>query len=129
MKKVTLFLALFVAVIPMLNAQWVSPGNGTTYTFPDLVEVTDGTVTNGLDGFLINADLTISENDILKIDNQVMRIDAAEVLITIHGSMVCSNANRVRRSISACVSRMPRIVTSKTCIYPMALASKSSSRR
>ena len=69
MKKITLFLALFLAAIPMLNAQWVSPGNGTTYTFPDLVEVTDGTVTNGLDGFLINADLTISENDVLKIDN------------------------------------------------------------
>ena len=96
MKKVTLFLALFLAIIPMLNAQWVSPGNGTTYTFPDLVEVTEGTVTTGPDGFLINADLTISENDVLKIDNQVTRIDAAEVLITIHGSMVCSNANRVR---------------------------------
>ncbi len=85
MKKITLFLALFLAAIPMLNAQWVSPGNGTTYTFPDLVEISDGTVTRGLDGFLINADLTISENDILKIDNQVSRIDAAEVLITIHG--------------------------------------------
>ena len=44
MKKIT-FLALFLALIPMLNAQWVSPGNGTTYTFPDLVEVSDGTVT------------------------------------------------------------------------------------
>ena len=96
MKKVTLLLALFLAIIPMLNAQWVSPGNGTTYTFPDLVELTEGTVTTGPDGFLINADLTISENDVLKIDNQVTRIDAAEVLITIHGSMVCSNANRVR---------------------------------
>ena len=96
MKKITLFLALFLVFIPMLNAQWVSPGNGTTYTFPDLVEVSDGTVTIGSDGFLINADLTISENDILKIDDQVSRIDAAEVLITIHGSVVCSNLNRVR---------------------------------
>ncbi len=96
MKKKTLFLVLFFAVIPMLNAQWVSPGNGTTYTFPDLVEVSDGTVTIGPDGFLINADLTISENDVLKIDNQVSRVDAAEVLITIHGSMVCTNTNRVR---------------------------------
>ena len=96
MKKEFLFLSLFFAIIPILNAQWVSPGNGTTYTFPDLVEVTDGTVTNGLDGFLIHADLTISQNDVLLIDNQVSRIDAAEILITIHGSMVCSNANRVR---------------------------------
>ena len=87
---------MFFAIIPILNAQWTSPGNGTTYTFPDLVEVTDGTVTNGPDGFLIHADLTISQNDVLLIDNQVSRIDAAEILITIHGSMVCSNANRVR---------------------------------
>ena len=76
-----------------MNAQWTSPGNGTTYTLPDLVTVSDGVVTIGPDGFLINADLTISTNDVLLIDNQVSRIDAPGVLVTINGSMTCTNSN------------------------------------
>ena len=79
-----------------LDAQWVSPGDGTTYTMPDLVDVTEGVVTVGENAFVINADLTISANDVLKIDDQVERIDAAEILVTINGSMVCTNANRVK---------------------------------
>ena len=79
-----------------LDAQWVSPGDGTTYTMPDLVDVTEGVVTVGENGYVINADITISANDILKIDDQVERIDVAEVLVTINGSMVCTNTNRVK---------------------------------
>ncbi|MBO2523504.1 MAG: hypothetical protein CW336_06575 [Bacteroidetes bacterium] len=79
-----------------LDAQWVSPGDGTTYTLPDLVDVTEGVVTVGENGFVINADITISANDILKIDDQVERIDAAEILVTINGSMVCTNTDRVK---------------------------------
>ena len=80
------------------NAQWTSPGDGTTYTLPDLVAITDGVVTNGTNtnGFIINADLTISTNDVLKIDNQVARIDVDDALITINGSMVCTNSDRVK---------------------------------
>jgi hypothetical protein len=95
MKKETLILALFLGLIPMLNAQWVSPGNGTTYTLPDLVTASDGAVTNTGTTFSINSDITIAQNDVLKIDNQVTRIDAVGVLITINGGMVCSNAARV----------------------------------
>lgn len=94
MKKIVLLLFVFSCIIT--NAQWVSPGNGTTYTFPDLVDVTEGVVTIGENGFVINGDLTISTNDVLKIDDQVARIDAAEVLVTINGSMVCTNTNRVK---------------------------------
>lgn len=79
-----------------LDAQWVSSGDGTTYTMPDLVDVTEGVVTVGENGYVINADLTISANDVLKIDDQVVRIDVAEVLVTINGSMVCTNTNRVK---------------------------------
>lgn len=96
MKKEILFFALFFSVIPMLNAQWVSPGNGTTYTLPDLVRVSDGVVTNTGTVFTINNDLTISANDILKIDDQVSRIDAGNVLLTINGSVICSNTQRVK---------------------------------
>ena len=56
---------------------------------PDLVDVTNGVVTNNGTTFTINADLTISTGDVLLIDNSVIRIDAPGVLITINGSMNC----------------------------------------
>ena len=95
MKKSFLFLIAIFAIVNT-HAQWVSPGDGTTYTMPDLVDVTEGVVTIGENGYVINADLTISANDVLKIDDQVVRIDVAEVLVTINGSMVCTNTNRVK---------------------------------
>ena len=97
-QKAILIFAFVIGSVSMLNAQWTSPGNGTTYTMPDLVAASNGVVTNTGDVFTVNADLTISENDILNIDDQVSRIDAPGVLITIKGSMVCYNSetNRVK---------------------------------
>lgn len=96
MKKKLLFLITTFMMMLALDAQWVSPGNGTTYTLPDLVNITDGVVTTGPDGFLINGDITISTGDVLLIDNQVSRVDIKQVLITVNGSMVCTNNDRVR---------------------------------
>ena len=95
MKKLLLISALLLVFGLTTYAQWVSPGNGTTYTLPDLVNVSNGAVTNTGTVFSFNSDITISANDVLKIDNQVTRIDAVGVLITINGSMVCTNAARV----------------------------------
>ena len=98
MRKIAFLISFSIGLWSMLNAQWTSPGNGSTYTMPDLVEASNGVVTNTGNVFAINADLTISENDILNIDDQVMRIDAPGALITIKGSMVCNNSetNRVK---------------------------------
>ena len=98
MKKILLASAFICVFSTLLNAQWVSPGDGTTYTLPDLVAASNGVVTNEGTVFAIHADLTISANDILNIDDQVTRIDAPGVLITINGSMVCNNSetNRVK---------------------------------
>lgn len=93
MKKHLPILLLIIGLIPSLHAQWTSPGNGTTYTLPDLVAASNGTVTQNGTVFTIHQDLTISTNDVLKIDNQVTRINAASVLITIQGSMVCTHTN------------------------------------
>ena len=93
MKKVVLIIALIVGLCPTINAQWVSPGEGVTYTFADLVNITDGVVTVGENGFVVNADLTISAGDVLQIDNQTSRVDFGEVLVTINGSMVCTNTS------------------------------------
>ena len=93
MKRLFLTIALIAGIFPAINAQWVSPGNGTTYTFADLVDITDGVVTTGENGFVVNADLTISAGDVLEINNQTARVDFADVLVTINGSMVCTNTS------------------------------------
>lgn len=92
MKKTLLFLIAIFAIVNT-HGQWVSPGNGTTYTFADLVNITEGVVTVGENGYLVNADLTISAGDVLQINDQTARVDIAEVLVTINGSMVCTNTN------------------------------------
>ena len=96
MKKIYYTLIFILTLSVSLNAQWVSPGNGTTYTLPDLVSASDGVVTNTGTVFSINSDLTISANDVLKIDHQVSRIDAGNVLLTINGSVTCTNTERVK---------------------------------
>lgn len=95
MKKLYFTLILIFSLWSMLNAQWVSPGNGTTYTMNELVNVTDGLVTFDSPNYHIHGDLTISENDVLKIDNGFQKIFVENAHITIHGSMICENANRV----------------------------------
>ena len=93
MKKFLLFLIAIFAIVINTHGQWVSPGNGTTYTFADLVDITDGVVTVGENGYIVNADLTISTGDVLEINNQTSRVDLGEVLVTINGSMVCTNTS------------------------------------
>ena len=94
-KKIILILSLIFCFTSMLNAQWVSPGNGTTYTMSELVDVTDGVVTFDEGNYHIHADLTIATNDVLKIDNGFTKIYVENALITIKGSMICKNTNRV----------------------------------
>ena len=96
MKKHLPILLLINVLTLSLHAQWTSPGTGQTYTLPDLVSVTGGAVTQNGTVFTIHNDLTISEGDVLKIDGQVTRIDALGVLITIKGSMSCTNSQRVK---------------------------------
>lgn len=93
MKKTLLILIAIFTIVINANSQWVSPGNGTTYTFADLVDITEGVVTTGENGYIVNADLTISTGDVLEINNQTSRVDFAEVLVTINGSMVCTNTS------------------------------------
>jgi len=94
MKRIV-FIIFLLAFVSILNAQWTSPGNGTTYTMSELVNITDGVVTFDATNYHIHADLTISQNDVLKIDNGFQKIYVENALVTINGSMVCENANRV----------------------------------
>ena len=90
MKRFLPIILILIGIASSVHAQWTSPGDGTTYTLPDLVAATDGVVTNVGTVFTIHQDLTISSNDVLLIDNQVSRIDAPDVLITINGSINCN---------------------------------------
>ena len=96
MKRILPILLFIIGLASSVNAQWTSPGDGITYTLPDLVAVTDGVVTQTGNVFTLHQDLTISQNDVLKIDNQLTRIDAPGRLITIKGSMICENTERVK---------------------------------
>lgn len=95
MRKIFLTLALIVGFVPMINAQWTSPGDGVYYFLKELVGISNGTVTQEQGDFFINADLTISENDVLVIHDDVLNIIVRDALITIKGSMVCDNNMQV----------------------------------
>ena len=72
MKRVLPFLLILFGFSSFMNAQWVSPGNGTSYTMNDLVNLSDGTVTNDASTFTIHDDITISANDILVLNDHVL---------------------------------------------------------
>ena len=91
MKKLFSLFALMLAFASTANAQWTSPGNGTTYTLDDLVEVS-GCVSFDPQIFyyFITGDITISANDKLYINRNdgLIYIDfGGDYTITIKGSM------------------------------------------
>ena len=95
MSKITfrffLFLVFSFGFSQAINAQWTSPGNGTTYTLNDLVEVS-GCVSfdPAIYYYYITDDITISANDKLYInrnDGLIYITFANDYTITIKGSM------------------------------------------
>lgn len=102
MKK-TLLITLFLFFgLSTAWSQWTSPGDGTTFTLRDLLEVTNGCVTyvDTLDAYLLHADLTIAPNDRLTVvtaDSQTALTDAIGIFtagdnqITIQGSVHIDN--------------------------------------
>jgi archaellum component FlaF (FlaF/FlaG flagellin family) len=95
MKHFLLTIMFSIGLVSVLNAQWVSPGNGTTYTMSNLVDITNEVVTFDGTNYHIHSDLTISTNDVLKIDNGYTKVFVENAHITINGTMICENANRV----------------------------------
>ena len=91
--KTKLLLSVFLLACATTFAQWTSPGDGSTYSFDQLVQLSDGCVTleentsiNKI--YSINGDLTISPNDHLVLDGSGI---TTEVLchghITIQGGI------------------------------------------
>lgn len=93
MKKLIFTLINIFAFIGLSLGQWVSPGNGETYNLSELVNNSNGCVIIENNGqFTITADLTISANDILVIDQAESGIAVEDgKRITVNGSFVCEN--------------------------------------
>lgn len=93
MKKLLLTIAFSIGLVSMLNAQWVSPGDGTTYTIEDLVEVSNGCVMwiDGNQQYRIENDITISANDILDVNHSLYFNN--NVTLTIKGSIEAINTD------------------------------------
>ena len=91
--------SLFVVTIVSLTAfgQWVSPGNGTSYTMASISTIAPAAVSNLQNGqFQIHQNITISANDTLFLESQTndILIDNG-ITITINGAIM--NENRVNR--------------------------------
>lgn len=92
-QRIFLTFTLVFCLVSMLNAQWVSPGNGTTYTIEDLVEVSNGCVVwvDGNQQYRIENDLSISANDKLDVNHSLYFNN--NVTLTIKGSIEAINTD------------------------------------
>lgn len=92
MKKILLLFGLTSWFSFMLNAQWTSPGNGTTYTLNDLVEVGCVLHDEANATYNITTDITISATDRLYISVEnapsALFFNEDDLTLTIKGSMV-----------------------------------------
>lgn len=67
MKKLIVTLLLIAGMTSAIDAQWVSPGLGESYTLMDIVEISNGAMVFEGGNFFIMQDITISDDDILAI--------------------------------------------------------------
>ena len=118
MKKLSFIIAFLLGLTSLAKAQWTSPGNGTTYTIDDLVNVSGGCVVgNNSMVFTVIADVTISPTDkLLLLDGkQIYMLDAT---LTIKGAMIAegsedlhcwiggdSNSNHASLRLEDCTER------------------------
>ncbi|MCK5775493.1 MAG: T9SS type A sorting domain-containing protein [Bacteroidales bacterium] len=87
-KNILLVLSILLFLNNLSFSQYISPGNGNTFTLDDLVNISGGVVT--LDGadYIFNDHITISPTDTLTIfENGVLYIHA-NVLVTIQGVLL-----------------------------------------
>ncbi len=86
MKKFYAFLALAAVATGAMADDFVSDGTGNVYTFNALSQIEGSGVTLQDDGsYLVAADFTISEGDVLQMDNNAVIKMANNVRITIDG--------------------------------------------
>jgi len=87
MKKFYALLALAAVAAGAMADNYVSDGTGNVYTFNSLSQIENSGVTVQEDGsYLVSANFTIAEGDVLKIENNDVIKMATDVQITIDGN-------------------------------------------
>ena len=87
MKKFYVFLALAAMAIGAMADEFVSDGTGTVYTFNALSQIEGTGVSLQDDGsYLVSTDFTISEGDVLQLENNDVIKMADGVRVTINGN-------------------------------------------
>lgn len=91
--KLSFLLAIVLIFTISAHGQYVTPGNNSSLTLTDLVNMSSGVVT-GADGhFLITNNLTIAPTDTLKIVTDDTVLVSATMLIEVQGVLICNPPN------------------------------------
>lgn len=87
------FLLLLFFGFTFLQAQYTTPGDGSTVTLSDLILVEPAVVVlSGTDEYTLNADLTISATDTFLIDESVVLKINPDILITVFGNFITQSS-------------------------------------
>lgn len=93
MKKIfTSVFAVAIAATAFAD-EFVSPGNGTTYTMEDLSKIADCQVSKADGAWQLNAAFTISAGDVLKIQNNEVVKFNDKIQINVAGTLDCTPAD------------------------------------
>lgn len=84
----TLLSSILICVNTLVYGQFITPGTGVSWTFSDLVTFSGGVVTVSNSIYTVNGNLTISQNDTLKIiGNDHIQFNP-NVLMTVNGTFI-----------------------------------------
>ena len=93
MKKIFTLLSVLALAFSANAGEFVSPGNGTVYTLEDLSKI-DSTGVHAQDGvWFLDTIFTISEGDVIRIQNNEVLKFGNKVQINIYGALECQPAD------------------------------------
>ena len=92
--KILLIVISLILISLSSYSQWISPGNGSSFTLDDLVTISGGAVS--LDGgdYYFNEAITISTSDTLYINNNGLLYINGGILWTIEGVLIANPPNQ-----------------------------------
>ncbi|HON18181.1 MAG TPA: T9SS type A sorting domain-containing protein [Salinivirgaceae bacterium] len=93
MKKILLICSISLSFSSW--AQFTTPGNGSKFSLSNLVAISQGTIIQAGNHYLLQNNLTIATTDTLSIETDDSVLVSSDVLITINGVMLCTPPNKV----------------------------------
>ena len=87
-KNILLVLSIFLFFLNPSFSQYISPGNGNTFTLDDLVSLSGGVVSVEGTNYIFNDDITISSTDTLTIFENGLLFIHGDILVTIEGVLL-----------------------------------------